>query len=181
MEKVKYIKDNIRIYIGLVAVIVSSIIINICIRAGYSFDSIIIGREQYEQIITLPLGNVAIVVVLKRLKQLALVYVLYKLFGVELGYSIVLCSLAFVFGGFLSVQAFYSGFMGIVEFILYLLPHYVFYILIIRIMYTLIKYSNKGFWYAFALITLLFLSGILCELFFSRFFLNGFYQYMVSA
>lgn len=179
MENVKFIKNNVQVYLGLAAVILASIIINIFLRAGYSFDELVVGRGEYIKLIQNSIQDVALVTIIKRLKQLLIVYVIYKIINIDIAYCAVTTILCFLFGSMISIQSYYGGVMSVIELLLFLLPHYIFYILIIRNMYVYVKWKNRSKVYVCVMILLLFMSGLLCEIFFSRFFLNEFYQYMV--
>lgn len=179
MEKTIYYKNYIRLYCGLASVIISSFIVNFMILSGFTFDNIIINREIFLLVFERPYKLICFIVIYKRIKQLLLIYVLYKLVNAELAYNILISILSFAVGIFISVQSYYEGFAGVVEYILYLFPHYIFYMLIIGTLYRYKKRCISSKIYTFLLIVLFFLSGILCELFFSKFFLYQIYQYMV--
>jgi hypothetical protein len=178
MENIKNLGKDIHIFLCVIAVIAASIIINILIRSGYGMEGFVIGIENYEIIRDADSFEIILVTIYTRIKQLAVVYVLYRLVDSEMAYNGIVMFSAFAAGSMICIQTFYEGLTGVIELILFLFPHYIFYFLAIRTMYIKVKRCNKIGTRGMLIVFFAFSTGILCELFFSKIFLNEFYQYM---
>jgi hypothetical protein len=179
MDNIKSMGREIHIFMCIVATIIASIIFNILIKSGYTLESLIIGRENYEILKNADFLELTLVTFFTRIKQVLIVYVLYRLINPDIVYSSMVIVSSFVAGGMICVQTFYEGFLGVLELILFFFPHYIFYFLLVRIIYIQMKKNRKIVAGRVMLVLILFLSGMLCELIFSKIFLNEFYQYMV--
>jgi hypothetical protein len=179
MDNIKSIGKDLHIFLCVMAVIVSSVIFNILIRSGYTMDGFVIGRENYEIISNADFFELTFITLFTRFKQLAVIYVLYRLVNSELAYDGIIMMCSFIVGGMICIQTFYQGISGVIELVLFLFPHYIFYFLAVKTMYTQLKRCGKTGTRGLMVVLLLFLSGVLCELFFSKIFLREFYQYVV--
>jgi hypothetical protein len=179
MDNIKSIGKDVHIMLCVMAVIVSSIIINILIKSGHSMDGFVVGRDNYEVLMSSDFVEAVFLTLFTRLKQFAVVFVLYRLINSELAYNGIIGCCSFVAGGMVCVQTFYGGLTGVFELMMFLFPHYIFYFLTVRTMYIRIKRSGKTGTGGFAVAFSFFIVGIICELFFSKIFLNEFYQYLV--
>ena len=164
----------------VVMVVFASIIINLFIKGGYDFEYLILSTEN--MLLEDTYISSLIYVLITRIKQLFIIILCIKVFGsnmIKNSISIIIC---FLFGMLSTVQSYYFGFVGIIEIIIYMFPHYLIYYILIGEMCKIGKShaGNKIPIGKKCLIFILFLVGIVFEGIFSRFFLEKFYQYIVS-
>jgi hypothetical protein len=181
MDNIRSVGKDIHIFACVISVIAASIIVNLAIKSGYNLDAFIIGRDNYEMIDSAVLSEVIFVTVYTRLRQLAVVYILFRLINPEITYNAVIAVFSFIAGGMVCIQTFYEGFYGVAGFLLFLFPHYIFYFFVLRTLYLQIRRSGKVNMRFFMIVFLLLASGVISELLFSKIFLNEFYQYIVSV
>lgn len=180
MQYVRKIQIN-SVIMMLISVLFSSLIINIFLRCGFVFDYLSIGIIDLDNIKDTGYITVGLSVILKRIKQFLIVFLFMKVINPDFVYSIIIAVLSMFFGIMLTVQTFYIGFNGIIILLLSLFPHYILYILIIKLLhqYTTSASSERGKFNFMLSICLFFVAGIICENYFSTFFLQKFYQYIV--
>lgn len=163
------------------SVLISCLTINIFIRAGFDFEymklssGVLINDSE-------SCFNITVLYVLYvRIKQLIFVILLMKILNTETVYNCIIIFLGVVFGAMGTIQTYYSGLVGIGELILYILPHYIFYILLIHLLFRFYKgfYREESRFGRILFLVVIFIGGIVAEAVFSRFFLQNFYQYIV--
>jgi len=163
------------------SVIFVSLIINICIRKDFDFSYLVISQEDMYSIIIREKREVFAYVLMKRLKQLFVVLILMKAFGVLRLYNIIVTILSGAAGLLLSVQIYYLGIEGVIILIFYILPHYIFYCVAIYYCQRVKLFScNNGEDIKNLIgIVLIFVAGMVVEGIFMTNFLKFFYQHMV--
>jgi hypothetical protein len=179
MENKKTTGRDIHVFICVVSLVAATITTNIVLSFGFEMDIFVVGRENYESLVKADLTSLVFATLFIRFRQLFIIYLLYRLVRAESVYNMALSFFSFVVGAMICIQTFYSGISGVVEFLLYLFPHFIFYFLIIRVIYVYIKAYGKLSTRCFIMAMLYFAIGLLCELFFSKIFLGQFYQYIV--
>ncbi len=180
MQYMRKIQIN-SVVMMLISILFSCLLINIFLRCGLEFDYLAIGILDVEGINEAGFLSVVLAVVLKRLKQFLIIFLLMKVVNSDFIYSIIIVILSMVFGVMLTIQTFYIGFNGVIILLLSLFPHYVLYILIIKLLhqYSLNTSSEKGKINFILSFLMFFTAGVICENYFSTFFLQKFYQYIV--
>lgn len=179
MASMESLKNNKRIVLLIFSVFFSSFIINLFIRNGFSFEYLFLSMDSIYAIMEEGYLISMFFILLKRLKHFLIIYILMKVIKPEYVYNGLITILSIMLGIMLTVQTYYEGISGVFLFLLYIVPHYIVYLILLRSMYegsgTLSASKLK-----FTVTLLLLLAmGVLCEGFFSRFFLQEFYQYMV--
>ncbi|MCM1273017.1 MAG: hypothetical protein NC225_12065 [Clostridium sp.] len=189
------IRQEERSVILLTSLVLSVFLINIFIRRGLDFEYLKLSIYDIEQSLNLNIVSLIFYVFVKRGKQFIIIWLLMKAIKPDLVYNIFLIVLCGMYGVMSTVQSYYIGFQGIITFIIYMLPHYIIYIFMVKLLYD--YYSgyrqsknaslNGGAMdeimnekaKVIALFIILFVMGVISEGFFSRFFLLQYYQYMV--
>lgn len=176
------LKINNRFIIVFVSVLFVSLIFNLCIRNEIDFSYLNIDISDVSGL-TLQGSKISIkYVVYKRIKQFVLVFVLIKGFGVDKIFNLLTVVGGGLIGLMVSVQVYYQGLTGLIILFGCTLPHYVLYYF--GMYYS---YKNKMFKSGYQdnlkkiiMVCLIFVTGLMLELFFMTIFLKNFYQYMVS-
>lgn len=120
-------------------------------------------------------------VLFKRLKQIFVIYIMLRAFKAETVIDVLIIGFGVFLGMSITAQTYLNGFWGLVVLIVSFVPHYPIYFYLIKNLYNLNRcvIKDKAFWgYFFMSISILGI-GIVCECFFSTFFLKQIYQYMV--
>ncbi|MDE6023855.1 MAG: stage II sporulation protein M [Lachnospiraceae bacterium] len=189
------IRQEERSVLLLTSLILSVFLINIFIRRGFDFEYLKLSIYDIEQSLNLNIVSLIFYVFLKRGKQFIVIWLLMKVIKPDLVYNIILIVLCGMYGVMSTVQSYYIGFQGIITFIIYMLPHYIIYIFMIKLLHDYYAgyrqsknvMSDAGAMDEImsekakvtALFIILFAMGVISEGFFSRFFLLQYYQYMV--
>jgi hypothetical protein len=179
MENKKNTGRDIHVFICVISLVAATVTTNIVLSFGIEMDIFVVGRENYESLVNADFTALVFATLFIRCRQLFIIYLSYRLVRAESVYNMVLSFLSFSLGAMICIQTFYSGISGVVEFVLYLFPHFIFYFMIIRVMYVYIKAYGKLSTRCFIVVLLYFAIGLFGELFFSKFFLGQFYQYIV--
>ncbi len=163
------------------AILFSSLIINLFLRRNMDFGYL--NLSVYDAAETAQTNmSVLLYVFIKRAEQFVIAFALMKLFRADVVYRCILVLLGMMFGTMSTIQTYYDGFSGVILLLLYLIPHYVVYLLLLNRTSVFLTYGKgdgkKMRFFAFALALLLL--GTISEGIFSRLFLNRFYQYMVK-
>lgn len=177
--------DNRKRYDGnlifvMCAILFSSLIINLFLRRNADFGYL--NLSVYDTAKTAQTNlSVLLYVFIKRAEQFVIAFALMKLLRPDVVYRFILVLLGMMFGTMSTIQTYYDGFSGVILLLLYLLPHYVVYLLLLNRTSVFLTYGKgdgkKLRFFAFALALLLL--GTILEGILSRFFLYKFYQYMV--
>ncbi|MCM1288144.1 MAG: hypothetical protein NC240_07510 [Clostridium sp.] len=179
METSSYIYKGGRRVLLLVTIFLSSFLINLFIRRGLSFEYLTLSAYDMRDVLSSRMAPSIIYIIFKRGKQLAIIWMLMKVLKTEYVYNTLLVIMSGMFGIMATVQCYYLGLNGMLTLLIFLLPHYIVYFLIIKFLYD--YYGGGGYEKTKILIlfAILFSIGVMCEGFFSRFFLFKYYQYMV--
>lgn len=164
-------------------VIFFSLIINLFISSGYDFSYLCMYPADTNYIKINSDISAFIYVLIKRIKQCFLFFLLMKVINQVIIYNGFLMLVSGFVGIMLTVQSYYCGFDGIALLLLYMLPQYIIYYIVVKNLYefSYINRQNECWIRYIVLILILLLIGTLCESFFLRFFLMKYYQYMVSV
>lgn len=167
----------------LMTVVFASVIINLFIRAGLDFSYLSLSVEQLGELSELSIMTSLVYVFLKRLKHCFIVFVLMRVLKPEFVYNAVVILLSGMLGVLMTTQTYYGGISGVFLLMLYILPHYIVYMMLVHYMYEQHTFaSNDAVKLKFFVTVLLLLAiGVLCEGFFSKFFLMKYYQYIVMS
>ncbi len=172
-----------RVMCSVIALFISSFIVNMFLRYGFCFSYLSMSVYDIGFNIEKDSLQALVYLVIHRLEQLFVVVLCMKLLNADYVYNAIICLLSAMFGVMVTVQTYYEGITGVFLLILYVVPHYIAYIIFLW----LLRDSNdrrnleqKNAKRIIAL-TILFVIGIVSECFFSRFFLKQFYQYMVTV
>lgn len=166
--------------LAIVSVIFSCITINLFMRRQVDFGYLNLSvydisfRAKTET-------TVLIYIFLKRLEQYIVIFALMRLLKTDVVYHGVIILLGMMFGVLCSVQTYYDGVKGVALLLLYLLPHYIIYLYLLYVAKRFLSFPDKRKYLRFFLFAaFILLLGVLSEGIISRFFLNKFYQYMVT-
>ncbi|MBQ9278975.1 MAG: hypothetical protein IJ224_10125 [Lachnospiraceae bacterium] len=132
-------QNNSELIISMAAVFFSSMIINIIIKKGISFDYLAFSVDDIKRSLSLPVVSSFFVLLLKRLKQVIIVIVLMKLIKPEIVYNLLIIILSVLYGTVMSIQAYYGGIYYAGIFIISILPHYIIYFLCIDLIFKFYK------------------------------------------
>ncbi len=160
--------------IAIVAVFFSSLIINIIIKKGYSFDYLIFSIEDIKRVLSLPIVSSFFILLFKRIKQVLLIIIIMKFIKPDLSYHVIIILLGVLYGMMMSVQANYGGIYYAGIFIVSILPHYIIYFLCIDLIYKFYKgrVFNKNKVRFISVIVMLTVCGVFLEENFLRIFLS---------
>ncbi len=174
-------KQELYLYLFAISVVLASLAVNLFILKGYNHLRIDLLLEGMKGVSTRGAGDIFSYIVIKRLKQLFLVYVLLKTFKPEIILSVMSVLFGVFWGMMISNQVYQNGFMGAILLVLCFIPHFPVYILVIKNITSTIqnKYRDKYLIMSILTIMFIFAIGIVCECYFSRIFLKEFYQHMV--
>lgn len=165
----------------IISVILSSLAINLFILKGHTYlctdlftsDLVYGNGEGTNDILTY--------IAFKRLKQIFIIFILFRTFRPKLILEIIAVCFGIFWGMIITNQIYICGFTGIIILLLCFLPHYPVYILLIKNIYNfnICSPPSRHLYRYILLFICIFSIGVVCESFFSRFFLKQFYQYVV--
>lgn len=180
MSGAKLIKFD-RITIVVFAAMFAGVVVNVFIKCGLSFEYMFLGRDDLCSNEALPYFATILYVLFIRLKQLIFVLLLMKIINTDIVYNLLMIFIGGIFGTFATVQTYYGGLTGLTELLLSLLPHYIFYLFLLFMIYSHYKnWSKENFQIGKIMFcAVIFCTGVVCEGFFSRIFLENFYQHIV--
>ncbi len=160
--------------VSMAAVFFSSLVINIIIKKGVSFDYLVFSIEDIKRVINLPVISSFFILLIKRMKQLILIIILMKLVKPEIVYNSLIILLSVLYGIIMSVQAHIGGIYYSGVFIVSVLPHYILYFLCIDLIYKFYKgrVFNKNKVRFISSILMLTMIGVFLEENFLRFFFD---------
>ena len=160
--------------ISVAAIFFSSLIINIIIKKGYSFDYLIFSIEDIKRVLSLPIVSSFFILLFKRIKQVLLIIIIMKFTKPDLSYHVIIILLGVLYGMMMSVQANYGGIYYAGIFIVSILPHYIIYFLCIDLIYKVYKgrVFNKNKVRFISVIVMLTVCGVFLEENFLRIFLS---------
>ncbi len=182
----------------ITAIFLSSFLMNMFIKKGLDFEYLTLSIYDIRDILSSKLMPLIMYIIFKRGKQIIVIWLLMKVIKPEYVYNTLLVVCSGMFGIMATVQSYYFGLGGMTILLLFLLPHYIVYALIVKLLYD--YYGGKGYEKSHSsseyfndnikgvigektkvltLFVILFAIGVMCEGFFSRFFLFKYYQYMV--
>lgn len=175
---INFDRTTVMVFVVLFASVIANVLIKCGLDLGYmrlSFD------------ISYDINNVTsystsiLYILFTRLKQLIFIILLIKMINADVIYNLIIMFFGFIFGIFATIQTFYNGLTGIIELMLFLLPHYIFYMVLIHFIYKHYKNWSKDSMQFVKIIFLvvLFCAGVVSEGLFSRIFLENFYQHIV--
>jgi len=176
------LKINNNYAIVIISVFFSSLIINLFIKNEIDFNILIIDLLDVENFLEYSKSELFQIVIFKRLKQLLFLLILFKAFGAEKVYSLLLVIGGGVFGILSSSQIYYQGILGLMILFALTFPQYVIYYISANYCYK-VKLFCLGVGDDFFKILnfiLIYVTGIICECIFLTIFLKKIYQYMVS-
>ena len=167
---------------SLISTVVVCIMFNLFIRNEIDYSYMILDIYDVKNMIIQDKGVVITTIIMNRLKQLVLLFILMKAFGGKQIYNMIMILLGGVFGFVISAQIYYLGLPGILIILAYIFPHYIFYILAMVYenatgLFEIVAKENIKKFFIF---TMVFAVGVIFECVFMTFFLKNFYQYMVS-
>lgn len=174
---IKFDRTSMVVFIVLFA----SLMANILIKCGVDFEYLGMSFEQYSFENDIAYSSSIMYIAFTRLKQGILIFLLMKTLNPEVIYNCINIFLGCYFGFLLSVQTFYSGVTGVSLLLLFIFPHYFFYLVLIYLVYRHYKnWSKESLRFPEIMFFLvLCCAGVVCEGFFSRIFLENFYQHIV--
>lgn len=167
---------------SLSSAIVVSIMFNLFIRNEIDYSYVILDIYDVKNMVLQDKNIIIPTIVMNRLKQLFLLFILMKAFGGKQVYNMAMILLGGVLGFVISAQIYYLGLSGVLIVLAYILPHYIFYILAMTyVNYTgLFEKATKENMKKILIFVMIFVVGMAFECIFMTFFLKNFYQYMVS-
>ena len=143
MSDLKKLQNYNKLFISMIYVFFSSLIINILLKKGISFDCLVFTVEDIKNAMKLPVLSSFIVLSLKRIKQMAIIIVLMKLFKPEYVHNVLMALMGIIYGIIMSVQAYTGGIAYVGAFIVSIFPQYIIYFLCIESIYNF--YIGRSF------------------------------------
>lgn len=170
-----------RVFYYLCMVLAGCILANIILRCDRNLQTFVLPFADSTQLAGVSVRKTLFYVFLQRVKQVIVVYLLYKVFPAKAVFSIGMSVLLFLFGFAISCQMFYLGISGVWFLLLCLFPHYLIYIVMLYYLAVEIRRvgedKNKKRMVMLVLI-MTFLVGIVSESVLSKIFLKNFLQYI---
>lgn len=164
----------------LVSVIFSCVVINLFMRRHIDFGYLSLSVYDIS-LRTKTETTVLVYIFLKRLEQYVVIFALMRLLKTDIVYHGVIILLSMMFGVLCSVQTYYDGVVGVVLLLLYLLPHYIIYLFLLYASKRFLSFPDRRKYLRFLTFAVfVLLLGVLAEGIVSKFFLDKFYQYMVT-
>ena len=117
-----------RVFYYLCMVLAGCILANIVLRCDRDLQVFILPFTDSSRLAGVSVQQTLFYVLLQRTKQVAVVYLLYKVFPPKAVFSIGMSALLFLFGFVISCQMFYLGLSGVWFLLLCLFPHYLIYL-----------------------------------------------------
>lgn len=174
MSDLKKLQNYNKLFTSMIFVFFSSLIINILLKKGISFDCLVFTVEDIKNAMKLPVLSSFIVLSLKRIKQMAIIIVLMKLFKPEYVYNFLIVLASVVYGIIMSVQAYSGGIAYVGAFIVGIFPHYLIYFICVKLIYDFYigrTFNKNKIKFALA-VFMLTMFGVFFEENFLRFFLK---------
>lgn len=167
--------------VAIMSVVFASLMFNLFIRNEYDFRFLIIETRDIYSIALLEKQQVIQYIVINRIKQLLVVLVLFKAFGVEKICNVFVVLFGGLIGLFVSCQVYYVGLLGLVIILLYMLPHGLIYAWGMYYSYKAkMFYVKEDVSKKLVIFMMIFVLGVIVECVFMTFFLKNFYQHMVT-
>lgn len=162
----------------ILAVIASSIVINVFFKMGFDFDYLTLSFDSVAEKSQGLNLSLLMYVLFVRLKQFLFIILLMKVLNIDIIYNTICILFGLGLGIIITVQTFYCGIYGIGELIIYMFPHFLIYIYLINMLYLLFKNFNRDYlnFGKIVFFLMLFCFGVSCEGIFSRFFLGKFFN-----
>ena len=167
-------------YICLGAFLISVIVMNILIKVGYNFDYMSISIIDLNNIVNKNDIYLLLQILIKRIKQYAFFFLIVKVTKKDVALNTVLLILSMVIGLFCTVNCYYLGVQGLFLFIILTFPHFVFYYILLKLTNQFIRLGSIKNVKNVITLVLIFVTGMLCESFFLKIFLQGFLNILYS-
>lgn len=183
----------------LITILLLSIfLVNCFLKTGFDLEYLKLDYEDIAGVLEIKFSSLFIYTIIKRLKQIILIWFAMRTLNSKFIFKTVIGFMCGFYGVMSTVQSYYLDVQGLFILIAFILPHYIIYIVLL---YFMSEYcyedkscsrseegtKNAGMAYIknedkykiFAIFIVLGCFGIISEIFFSRFFLLQYYQYMV--
>lgn len=161
-------------YLCIAFFLISVIVLNVMIKLDYSFEYMTISLSELKGILDRNSIGALLQISLKRLKQYIFLFLLIKVTKKDTAINCVFIILSIILGIFMTVNCYYFGLSGIVEIIVLLCPHFIAYYILLKLTNRYIRLGNVKELKNIVTLSLLFVTGMLCEVFFSKIFLGFF-------
>ena len=135
-----------RVFYYLCMVLAGCILANIVLRCDRNLQVFILPFTDSSRLAGVSVQQTLFYVLLQRTKQVAVVYLLYKVFPPKAVFSIGMSALLFLFGFVISCQMFYLGLSGVWFLLLCLFPHYLIYLPLWDSVYQTVYRESMGIW-----------------------------------
>ena len=135
-----------RVFYYLCMVLAGCILANIVLRCDRNLQVFILPFTDSSRLAGVSVQQTLFYVLLQRTKQVAVVYLLYKVFPPKAVFSIGMSALLFLFGFVISCQMFYLGLSGVWFLLLCLFPHYLIYLPLWDSVYQMVYRESMGIW-----------------------------------
>lgn len=174
-------KKDLSAYLFVLCVILSSFIINVFIKRDFSYFKESIITVNNPIISTREFSDFSYYIILKRLKQFFVIFLLFKTFRPQFIINILIVILGVFFGMAITNQIYLFGLKGIMVLVLCFIPHFPIYFFLVRALYNISQNKNdiKIIKWNFFCVMCFFALGVVFEIYFSRFFLYKIYQHIV--
>ena len=135
-----------RVFYYLCMVLAGCILANIVLRCDRNLQVFILPFTDSSRLAGVSVQQTLFYVLLQRTKQVAVVYLLYKVFPPKAVFSIGMSALLFLFGFVISCQMFYLELSGVWFLLLCLFPHYLIYLPLWDSVYQMVYRESMGIW-----------------------------------
>lgn len=170
-----------RLFFYLCMVLTGCILANIILRCDRDLQAFTLPFVESGRILSSSVRQTVVYVLIQRVKQVIVVYLLYKIFPAKHVFSIGVSALLLLFGFAISCQMFYLGIAGVWFLLLCLFPHYLIYIGLLyylSVQMAKVPETRRKKEIVLLIVIAVLLAGILCESIFSKIFLQNFNQYI---
>lgn len=170
-----------RVFYYLCMVLAGCILANVVLRCDRDLQAFILPFTDSSQLAGISVQKTMLYVFLQRVKQMVIVYLLYKVFPAKAVFSIGLSVLLFLFGFVISCQMFYLGISGVWFLLLCLFPHYLIYLVMLYYLAVEVRKTGEDKMrkrMAVLVLIMTFFVGIISESILSKIFLKNFLQYI---
>ena len=170
-----------RLFFYLCMVLTGCILANIILRCDRDLQAFTLPFVESGRLLSSSVRQTVVYVLIQRVKQVIVVYLLYKIFPAKHVFSIGVSALLLLFGFAISCQMFYLGISGVWFLLLCLFPHYLIYLGMLYYLAVEVRKTGEDKMrkrMAVLVLIMTFFVGIISESILSKIFLKNFLQYI---
>ena len=168
------IQNYTSLLIAVCSIFFTSLIINILIKAGITFDYMTFSLSDIYKGLSVSYLPAFAFILLRRLKQVIIILLFMRLFKPDLVYHFIIFLLSAFYGFMMSIQTFSGGIREVGVFLISIFPHYLIYLFALNFIhkYYTGRVLNKDKLKFITILLIIIIIGVIFEENFLRFFLR---------